>query len=157
MVTGAVAVAVYGRPRPSYDIDTVIKGERNRTEVILEKEDYKPNPEKGENDNPSEFESPNGYRIDLWFSPKIKFEEDKFKRKKRIPIGDYPVCFISPEDLILHKLWKYRKERLPKDIDDIRSVLDEQWDALDFEYLEGFAKVLRMKGALAALEKEVKK
>lgn len=157
MVTGAQAVAIYGRPRPSFDIDVVVKGKPEYISKSVQYAGYNLNSNSSDYKDFLEFESSNGLRIDLWLMPKIKFEEDKFKRRKKFDINGYSVYFISPEDLILKKLWRYRQEKLPKDIDDIRGILEAQHDTLDFSYIDNTAKILRAYGLFKALKKEISK
>lgn len=143
LTTGAAAVVIYGVPRTSMDIDIAVKGvERRRLVEVLERGGYRFNAESMKYEQLLEFESPAGTRIDIWLTPPIRWEEESFEHRKRHLIHGEPVYFISAEDLIVRKLWRYRRQRIPTDLEDVRGILATTTE-LDREYLDGMTRVTR--------------
>ena len=126
MVIGGQAVLFYGEPRMTRDIDITLGLSPEETNKVLDLIE-----ECGLNvlvDNPLEFaretmvlpacdiESP--VRVDFIFSLS-EYEKEAMKRTVPVKILGEMIRFVSPEDLIIHKLVAGR----PRDIEDIRMVL----------------------------------
>ena len=148
MVTGGIAVLVWGRPRFTADIDIII--EMKETEAsILEKallsiseygyvskeamvEALKSN---------GEFNFIDGYtgvKVDFW-TTKNKESNAGFKRKKAKTVLGQKIYFISPEDLILSKLRWYKISPSSRHLEDIESILKISGRKLDKKYLKRMA------------------
>ena len=70
-----------------------------------------------------------GIRVDVIFSVS-PYEQQALQRVRRVKMGETDVCFVSPEDLIIHKVIAGR----PRDIEDVKTVLLKQ-SGLDLVYL----------------------
>ena len=76
------------------------------------------------------LEPSTGIRVDFIFSF-TPYEMEAIKRTtKRVLMGQ-EICFASPEDLIIHKIFAGR----PRDLEDVRSVLLKQ-PSIDTPYIK---------------------
>lgn len=152
LVTGGMAVLIWGRPRFTADIDIVIEfkakdinglvaslsklGEasyidRNMIEDALTR--------KGEFNF---IHGDTGIKVDFWILDKSDaFEIDRLKRRIGKNLLGQQVYFISPEDLILSKLrWHKQSGGSTRHLEDIESVIKISGKKLDMEYLEKMAR-----------------
>jgi hypothetical protein len=158
MVMGGWAVQVWGRPRPTYDVDftlslsdadlcaflqvladrgmivdeAFLKGFQDRlagfTKVQV-----------------SVFEFPDPIRVDL-FLARNPYQVTAFKRRREVVLFKRKIWVMAPEDLILHKLVAGRHKDLAA-IEDILMVQGGS-DRLDKEYLWQWASTLGVRDAL---------
>jgi len=137
MIIGGMANAVWGQPRATLDIDvTIWFKEKEINRIVSFFADFcRPLVS-----DPAGFvqdtsvlplESKDGVRIDLIFA-KLSFEREAISRVVEIKVGGIPICFCSPEDLILYKIISERE----RDQDDARGVAVRRMKSLDLNYLE---------------------
>lgn len=157
MFMGGLAISIWGEPRATYDIDGVIKVNKNQLEELLNEFSqkgfrYDTNaPIKIIQSMPFitliyQFKKRKIY-IDL-FLAKSEYEKQALSRRQQINLKDINITLITPEDLILYKLLAGRT----RDIDDIREILVMQKETLDMKYLKKWAKKL---GVITYLEDEL--
>ncbi|MBI3391756.1 MAG: hypothetical protein HY039_01065 [Nitrospirae bacterium] len=126
MIIGGQAVLIYGEPRLTRDIDVTLGLEPSRAHEVLSlvrELSLRPLPE-----NPSAFvqetmvlptlDDITGIRVDFIFSF-TPYEREAIGRGRIVKIGGQEVCFASPEDLVIHKVFAGR----PRDLEDVRSIL----------------------------------
>ena len=142
MVTGGIAVLVWGRPRFTADIDIVIKLKVESIKMLAS--ELMKVSEFGYVDKDTmlealrehgEFnfiEGDTGVKVDFWVLDK---ETDELKRKAAKIVDDYSIYFISPEDLILSKFRWHNKDASSRHIEDIESVFKISGNKLDKKYL----------------------
>ncbi|OGW29642.1 MAG: hypothetical protein A2X59_12845 [Nitrospirae bacterium GWC2_42_7] len=70
-----------------------------------------------------------GIRVDFIFSF-TPYETNAIQRSKKISILGQDVCFASPEDVIIHKVFAGR----PRDIEDARIIILKNAE-LDYSYI----------------------
>ena len=147
LITGGIAVTVWGRPRATFDIDVVVELKESNVPFLLEslkdfsKAGYVSEEaarlalkEKGE----FNFIHPEtGLKVDFWIKKDTTFSEGEFKRKILKKIGKEKVYFISPEDLILEKLLWYKQSSSTRQLEDIESVL--KISKVDLKYIKKWA------------------
>lgn len=115
MIIGGQAVLLYGEPRLTRDVDVTLGVNIDRLHDLLTVVK-----ELSLNPIPNDVESfvkqtmvlptidePTGIRVDFIFSF-TPYETDAIKRARKITIMDQDVCFASPEDLIIHKIFAGR-------------------------------------------------
>lgn len=73
-----------------------------------------------------------GIRVDFIFSF-TPYETQAIQRANKIEILETEVCFASPEDVIIHKIFAGR----PRDREDARSILLRS-DNLDISYIRSW-------------------
>ena len=161
-ITGGMAVAVWGRPRSTADIDAVIKiVEPKITALVrslrkisksgyIDEETAKKAVRNGEEFNFIDPET--GMKVDFW---PMKDGENRGEFERRVPqkILGRKVFFISPEDLILSKLVWYQKSGSERRLEDAESVLKVQKN-LDLKYLKRIASAQGFLEPLAYLLKK---
>ena len=162
MIIGGQAVLLYGEPRLTRDIDITLgvnTGYFDELLTVVRELSLKPIPE-----NIKLFvqqtmvlpalEETTGIRVDFIFSF-TTYEIEAIKRVRKITIMEQEVCFASPEDVIIHKIFAGR----PRDIEDVRSIILKNSD-MDIQYirrwLKEFDKSSDKKDFLKTFEKVLK-
>lgn len=158
LVTGGIAVLVWGRPRFTADIDIIIKL-KSRDVDKLEKA-LRAVGEAGYIDKEAieeaisrrgEFnfiDGETGVKVDFWVVGEDSFSLLQLKRKIAKRILNQKVYFISPEDLILNKLKWYKQTQSDRHLEDIESIFKISSKKLDKKYLKqqarklGFLKII---------------
>jgi hypothetical protein len=128
IVTGAEAVAVYGRVRTTRDCDVIAK-EAGKSLVDALKDNGFSVHELVRGHN-SILDTRSNKYIDLTINPDIDFERYKFVQFKNIKAR-----FTTPEDLILKKLEFSAGDLSSTDVEDIISIMLRQRKSLDTDYL----------------------
>ncbi|HDZ61850.1 MAG TPA: hypothetical protein ENH40_01735 [Nitrospirae bacterium] len=126
MIIGGQAVLLYGEPRLTRDIDITLGMNSDHIKELLEvvqELSLKPIPEDIESFVQQTMVLPaldenTGIRVDFIFSFR-PYETEAIKRARKIPILGQEVCFASPEDVIIHKIFAGRA----RDIEDVRTIL----------------------------------
>ena len=152
IITGGMAVLVWGRPRFTADIDIVVElreaniGNLERSLRALGKTGYiDRNAMEHAILTKGEFnfiDGTTGVKVDFWMLLNDPFDASRLKRKVRKTIAGEPVYFTSPEDLILIKLQWYKDSQSSRQREDVESILKISGDSLDMEYLAQWAKKL---------------
>lgn len=142
MIIGGQAVLLYGEPRLTRDIDLTLGVNTEYVDELLKvirELSLKPIPE-----NIKLFvqqtmvlpalEETTGIRVDFIFSF-TTYEIEAIKKARKITIIGQEVCFASPEDVIVHKIFAGR----PRDIEDVRSIILKNLD-IDTQYIRRWLK-----------------
>ena len=152
MVMGGWAVQVWGRPRPTFDVDFTISVTDEdlikflhslaAKEFIVAEEflrGFKDNLSGFAKIQVSIFEFPDPIRVDL-FLARSEFQMTAFKRRMNMTLFGRQVLVISPEDLVLHKLLAKRH----KDMAAVEEIFDIQRGTgkLDIHYMKLWARRL---------------
>jgi hypothetical protein len=164
LVSGGMAVSVWGKPRFTADIDIVVELPLARVEqlaaamksafgedmlfdetqiarAIREKKEF------------NFFHGDTGIKIDFWILKDTVFDESRMSRRVARRIGKQDVWFSSPEDLILIKLQWYKESLSTRHLEDIESILKIQ-SRVDRAYLRHWALA---QGTSAIIESEFNK
>lgn len=151
MVTGALSVILYGRPRASHDIDFVIEAEEKDSDIIIQTFLTLPHNEflvqpsliKAAIAHKNMFNLlhlPTMLKLDFFLLKHEAFDESRFQRKKTLTLFGQKMTFASPEDVILIKLLWYRETRIEKHLVDAAFVYQIQRGSLDEKYIAAWAK-----------------
>jgi len=133
IVTGAAAVAVYGRLRTTRDCDVIAKEASHSLIEALRSNGFSVQElVRGHN---SVLDTKSNKYIDLAIDP-----ERDFERYRIVEFKNVQVRFITPEDLILKKLEFSGGNLSSMDVDDIVSIMLRQRKELELDYLVGEAK-----------------
>lgn len=161
LVTGGMAVLIWGRPRFTADIDIVV--ELKPSDVAGLVEALRQLGENGYIDeevvreivkNGGEFnfvDGTTGIKVDFWLFDNTGFDKSRLERRVAKKILDQDVYFASPEDLILSKLKWYRESFSNRHIEDVESVFQISKTGLDLNYLRVWADKLGVSDQLGKL------
>ncbi len=147
VITGGMAVSVWGRPRFTADIDIVVELISKNTGLLakellkIDKDVYVSEEamqealiRKGE----FNFIHPQSQlKVDFWIV-KDGFNKQEIKRGITKKIDGKKVNFVSPEDLILSKLLWFRDSQSTRQLEDIKSVL--AITKVDLKYVKNWAE-----------------
>ena len=162
MITGSVALFVYGEPRATNDLDIVIDPSDDALTALLEEiasrtyvspEAVSDAVRRRSMFNAIDFTTTE--KVDFIFLKDRPFDAVRFER--RVPCGIKSLQFIasSPEDTILSKLTWARRGQSERQLRDVYGVLRIQANSLDWEYLRHWAAELGVESLLDNLLKEI--
>jgi len=164
IITGGVAVVVWGRPRFTADIDVVIELVSQKIDEIfselrkIDKNIYiRKKMIEDALKRKGEFNlihPASGVKIDFWILKDEPFDKSRIKRRIFKKIAGKKLYFCSPEDLILIKLQWYKKTKSTRQLEDIESILAIQ-KKLDWKYLKKWAKVQSTLTILKSLRSKI--
>lgn len=154
LVTGGIAVLIWGRPRFTADIDIVVELKLEDIDSLtaalsqLGKASYiDKNMIRDALKHEGEFNfihGETGIKVDFWILKKQPFGLSRIKRRVAKTVLGQKVYFISPEDLILSKLQWYQQTQSNRHLEDIESVLKISDKKIDISYLKQWAKKLKV-------------
>jgi hypothetical protein len=161
IVTGGMAVSVWGRTRYTADVDIVVELLEKNIDLLakellkVDKDVYvseEAMQEALERKGEFNFIHPQSQlKVDFWVV-KDSFNKQEIKRAVIKEIGGKKVSFASPEDLILSKLLWYQISESTRQLEDIESVL--RISKVDIEYIKNTSK---KQGTIEILEELLKK
>lgn len=145
VLMGGIATSILAKPRATFDVDGIISITDNKIkDLLLDIENAgfkidKKQPLKLIQGSPflTLYYDPYKTYIDLFISSN-DFQNEIINRAKVIDYNDLSINIISPEDLILVKIQSGRE----KDMDDIREIIKENSESLDYKYLNTWAEKL---------------
>jgi hypothetical protein len=161
MVTGAVAIVIYGEPRLTHDIDVVVDLNREDAEKLVQafpsEEFYCPpieivnleinRPLRG-HFNLIHYET--GFKADIYTLGQDELHHWAITNRKTFEMEGEPIWLAPPEYVIVRKLQYYREGGSEKHLTDIANMVEISSSQIDFEQLR-----IRIKDH--ALEKEWQK
>ena len=137
IVIGGVAVAVWGEPRLTRDIDLKIQLGRQGVDRLLKVllADYQPlKPDPGETLRKQGLifvQDSAGVRLDILLAD-TPYDVSAIQRGSDVEVQPgFVIRICSPEDLIIYKLISTRL----RDHDDVKTVIRRQGDSLDDSYI----------------------
>ena len=163
IVTGGIAVFVWGRPRFTDDIDIVVELKTEKIDQLAEKLQSLSEASYADANmmrdalrHQGEFnfiDGSTGVKVDFWISKEDEFNRNRFARKVTKNILGKDIYFISPEDLILAKLRWQQISPSSKQFEDVESIFKISGDQLDLEYLAEWAGKLGVQDLYAKVRK----
>ena len=162
MLTGAIAVNYYGRPRLTHDVDIIVNIEKKHIQSIVDafyQEFYVSSESiKDAIKHRTVFNiihNETGLKIDFWMLTNEEYDKTRFSRRESQTIFDRQMSISSAEDIILVKLLWYKRSTSEKHIIDAEGILQVQGESIDNNYLEKWAKNLSVSKTLKELLKTV--
>ena len=166
IITGGIAVVVWGRPRFTADIDIVVELAPKKLDalagallkidrdVYLDKDMMRSALERRGEFN---FIHPaSGLKVDFWVLKDEPFDRERMKRRVKKKIAGSVIYLTSPEDLILMKMLWYEEGGSTRQLEDIASILRIQ-ENLDWRYLRAWAAKQKTLEMLNDLRNESKR
>jgi hypothetical protein len=136
IVIGGLAVAIWGEPRLTRDVDLKVLLQRDRAEQLVK---ALPQGFRCLADDPEATlrrvgflfaQDAAGIRIDFLLAD-TAFDVEALSRKRQVEMMADRIAVCTPEDLIVYKMISTR----PRDHDDVRGVIRRQQDKLDDDYI----------------------
>lgn len=147
MVTGSVAVIIYGEPRLTHDVDLIVVLDRAHIarlpEAFSPAEFYCPPIEviaveaaREQRGHFNIIHQETGFKADVYLSGRDPLHAWGLARARQLEVEGHAVVVAPPEYVILRKLEYYREGGSEKHLRDIRSMLQTSPDAIDRVELE---------------------
>ncbi|OHB64912.1 MAG: hypothetical protein A2Y77_03935 [Planctomycetes bacterium RBG_13_62_9] len=160
VISGSLASALYGTVRFTRDADITVQAfvpladrfyELLKDEFYISREAMAGALKSHGSFNIIHFAT--AFKVDIFIQGASEFEGRVLDRRRMLRLSDMSrrdVAVVSPEDIILLKLRWFRETDCTSERqwDDVLGVLQVQGDALDFEYLAGWAKRLGLEELL---------
>ena len=148
MVTGSVAMSIYATPRMTRNIDIVVaisEEDVSRIVNLYEEEFYIDRDmiiEAIRNEGMFNIIH-NEYvvKVDFIVRKSAEYRQVEFDRRRQVRVGSTPLWLVSPEDLVLSKLWWAKDSHSEQQLSDIGNIL-QQVKELDREYLDKWVQNL---------------
>jgi hypothetical protein len=163
MLTGSIASSLQGEPRSTHDIDLVVAVGHESTGALL-----------------AAFQPPDffldevsiheaiahatmfnlidvnsGDKVDFWMLTGEPFDRSRFSRKYSEDVMGMHIMVSSPEDTILAKLrWASLSGGSEKQFTDALRIYEVQFERLDVDYLQQWAKELEVEPLLRRVQEE---
>lgn len=160
MVTGSMASGYYGQPRMTRDVDLVVELGSGHPESLpaLLGEDFLLSSEtvRAAMTHRTMFNAIHRYafvKVDFVIRKGSAYRVEEFARRRRVDLDGHPVWMVSVEDLILSKVLWSRDSRSEVQLRDVRGIIALQASAIDWIYIERWARTLDIADQLRELHR----
>ena len=147
MVSGSVAVIIYGEPRLTHDVDLIAVLGREHIarlpEVFPPAEFYCPSAEviaveiaREQRGHFNVIHHETGFKADVYLSGKDPLHAWGLARARHLEVEGQALVVAPPEYVIVRKLEYYREGGSEKHLRDIRSILNTSREAIQMSELE---------------------
>jgi hypothetical protein len=152
-VTGSVASIIYGEPRMTHDIDIVIEMSVNQVEDFIKafpvEEFYCPPVEilkieilRTSRGHCNIIHYETGFKADIYFSGENQFQKWAITNARYFDYNESKIAIAPPEYVIVKKLEFYKEGQSQKHINDIKAIIFNSKELINFplleEYISGF-------------------
>ena len=147
MLTGALAVNYYGKPRMTHDVDIVILiTDRDAPQIMrlfgsdffVQEESIKAALREVSMFNIIHEET--GLKVDFWMRKNDDYSREAFSRRVCVDYGHTRICLPSAEDTVITKLDWYRMSDIEKHYSDAVGVARTQAGKLDLMYIDNWCR-----------------
>ena len=149
MITGSVASIIYGEPRVTHDIDIIITLPKILIDRILKlfptEKFYLPPKEIILNEISREsrghfniIHHDTGFKADIYLTGNEEFQRWALENVNEIDFYGDKLPIAPPEYVIIKKLEFYKEGRAQKHISDIKAILEQSGDMIDFNKLNNY-------------------
>jgi hypothetical protein len=160
MVTGSVAMSFYAMPRMTRDIDIVIAIRETDIPrmVSLFKDDFYIDRDMvieavREEDMFNIIHNEYVLKIDFIVRKSDEYRQVEFARRCKVRIDSISIWLVSPEDLVLSKLWWAKDSHSEQQLSDVKNIMRHVRD-LDRKYIKEWVQRLDLSEIYGGLEHE---
>lgn len=157
MLTGSFAMAYYGRPRMTRDLDLVVAMDESHVASVVStlSPDFYIDADSVRSAVVTQrlfnlMHLASGIKIDLIVRKSSEYRQLEFERRRRVQIGNVATWIVSREDLILSKLVWALDSGSELQRRDVKALLDE---SMDHAYLKHWATHLGIAESLEEIAK----
>jgi hypothetical protein len=157
-LTGSMASNYWGIPRSTHDIDFVVQMPLAAVPRIVQEfsVDFYIEEEavRGALQPPYQFnaiDTRSALKVDFWLTSPKPFDREMFSRRQSVVLFGEAAWIATAEDVILHKLVWNRITPSSRQLGDAAGIVAVQREALDGEYLNRWARELRLDEELQRL------
>lgn len=148
MITGSLAVAFYGRPRFTHDIDIVVdvfgtpkeplvRALRSlRTSFDFFFDVDRVDTEAKTSEMLSVLDKKSSMKVDLWVLSDTEFSRTEFQHRVKRKAYNKMMWFVAPEDLIIKKLSWFLESQSSRHIEDAYALYHGQKARLEVSYIQ---------------------
>lgn len=79
--------------------------------------------------------SSSSFKVELFVLSDDPHHRELFRRRRRADVHGRTAWILSAEDVIIQKLRWYARAKRPKDLEDVKDVMDVQGSSLDLSYI----------------------
>jgi hypothetical protein len=157
MFVGSMASTMHGPPRSTQDVDLVVSltpADVSRLIAAFPADNWYLSPEAVRDavmhrSSFSIIDMESGWKADLMLSKSRPFSRSELDRRQRAEVLGVPAWVATVEDTVLSKLeWSRLAGGSSRQQEDVAGVLEAQWNLLDMDYLQTWAKPLQVADAL---------
>ena len=148
MVTGSMAVSLYGLPRMTRDIDIVLEVRQDQVGKIsrLFEKDFYVDPQAVREAIARRgifniIHNATVIKVDFIVRKDEPYRKEEFRRRRNTSVDGVEVFLVAPEDLVLSKLAWAKDSRSEMHLGDVKNILKSGMQ-LDYAYIEKWAKEL---------------
>lgn len=158
MLTGSIATNFYSVPRMTRDIDIIVELDRQKVAEIFEafKDEFYLDKEAIARAVKQEgmfnvIHNEKLVKVDFIIRKESEYRKLEFGRRRTVSIAGVQFSLVSPEDLVISKLFWAKDNHSEFQLNDVRNILEDVVE-IDRDYLEKWIDRLGLK----ELYKEVK-
>ncbi len=163
-ICGSIGSSLHGQPRATNDADIIISPTQEQLAKLIEslKTGYYVSTEAAFEAMKlcsmfNVIDSELGWKADLIFLKGSPYHLAEFDRRVKARVMGIDLWIQSPEDVILSKLNWAKNTDSELQYRDVLGVIKLQWDKLDWDYLQYWAKELGVEKKLENIIEETKK
>ena len=160
MLSGSVASSFYAQPRMTRDIDIVIELAAEQIPKITEEFSADFYIDENDVDKAVQLQSMFNIihyqavvKIDFIVRKDSPYRQLEFERRVKKMIADFALWVVSPEDLIISKLFWAKDSKSELQLNDVSSIVKYQAEKLDWDYIEYWVKELGLGQIWGEIEK----
>jgi hypothetical protein len=161
-LVGSFAAGVYSDARSTHDVDLVVQLTTEGQAALLREfrdpdfhlDEYAIRDAVRRCDMFNMLDETSGDKVDFWLLKTDPYEQQSFRRRRRLAALGMELFVLSPEDVILSKLRWSKIGGSERQVEDAANVYEVQRAVLDMEYLLHWARVLEVEAELKQVEEQ---
>lgn len=161
MITGSIAANFYTIPRMTRDIDIVVELDAQKADKVYAafKDEFYVDREMIANAMRREsmfniIHDQSLIKVDFIVRKKSEYRKLEFSRRRSVVVEGARLFIVSPEDLVISKLFWAKESHSEIQLNDVRNILEDVPE-IDKEYLEKWVTELELEDVYRGIREEV--